>query len=264
MSILTIDFKEHADNAQTAYTTKGIKWKPSFADSFVDHTLPILASVKLEYTAGKVSSLDTFTGITDTKTIETPNGTIASSNVLQLIRLLYFTKRGGFISASQIRKPRLATFTPLMLYAHKLYNEVPYSAWDRSDKRMYLFLGNTLDLILEVDSLPDLTIDKLLEYRKEALTYKSGAREGKMEQAFNYKCGVKFIEDIAYSIPVIQMMLQLWLAHSSVRNTESMILDPLDWDNVPEALDAVAPLPVIHQNDKISKVVKDFENINWG
>ena len=35
------------------------------------------------------------------------------------------------------------------------------------------------------------------------------------------------------------MLYQTWLAHPSIRIPGVMILDPLNWDNVPEALDYV-------------------------
>ena len=268
MSITTINFKDHYTNAKKNHENKEFKWKPAFAPSFLDHCLPILSSIKLETEAGQVSATDTFKALSSTEIVKTPNGEMSGSNIAWLLKMLYFTKRAQLIPASQIRDSRLATFTPLALYAHKLYNDVQYSSWKREDKALPLFLGSTLDLILEVDSLPNLDIDQILEERKNALTFKSGAKQGTQEKAYNYKCGITTLNDIALPRPVIMMKLQLWLAHASVRNTESMILDPLNWDNVPEALDTIATLPVLTVKDKIAKVKavassEDAGDIPW-
>lgn len=269
MSILQLDFEGYATNAYNCYKDTKIKWKPPFSDSFLDHCLPILASIKLETRAGKISSEDTFLSLKNEGSITTPNGLMAASNVMQLIRMLYFTKRSHLVSGSQIRDSRLATFTPLMLYAHKLYNDVPYSSW-LHDKSIHYFLGTTLDLILEVKKLPDITLDQLIEHRKVALTFKTGVKQGKQEQAYNYKCAIDNINGFPLPRPVIMMMLQLWLAHASVRNTyhsedgklqSSMILDPLDWDHVPNAIDEIAPLPILTAKQKVAKVKKEKEDV---
>jgi hypothetical protein len=263
MSILQINYTDHADNAEKAFANHKLKWTPPFSDSFLDHVLPILASVKLETKGGKVSASDTFMQLKHAGSVQTPNGLMDATNVMALIRMLYFTKRSALLSASQIRAPRFASFTPLMLYAHKLYNDVPYSSWIKDDKYLGFFLGNTLDLILEVKDIPDLTIDEVIKYRQEALTYKTGKNAGTQAPAHTYKCVLTTVREMPLPKPAIMMLLQIWLAHASVRNTESMILDPLDWDNIPDALDAVEPLPVLSVADRKAKLVATKGDTPW-
>lgn len=256
MSILTINFKELAKNAEIKHNNKKTKWKPQLPATFLDHTLPLFASVKLETTGGIVSATDTFNGLKSTPVITTPNGDVPGTDIVELLKFIYFGKRGDLLPGSQIRNPRYAALTPLFLYAHKLYNDVPYGSWDRTDPLMKVFLGTHLESILEVDEVPNLTIDQVVDARKEALTFKSGVKMGQQDQPFNYKCGINGLNGVELPKLVIIMTLQLWLAHSSVRNTESMILDPLDWNNVPEALDLSVPIPEL-------KAKKSTGDIQW-
>lgn len=262
MSITSLNFTEYADNAEKAFNNKEIKWKPAFAASFLDHTLPIFATVKLQYTNGKVSATDTFNSLLEHEMITTPNGEMFAPNILQLIRLLYFTKRGDYILGSQIRSSRLASFTPLFLYAHKLYNDVPYSSWDKEDPRMFVFLGTVLEEIIRKDfEVPNLSADQIVAHREAALTFKTGQKAGTMEKPYNYKCAINEINGLQLPRTAIMMILQLWLANSAVRNTSSMILDPLDWDNVPEAHDVTVDLPEV----KVVAPKQDlgYRDITW-
>jgi len=242
MSITSLNFEGYAHNAETSHKNKSIKWKPPFAASFLEHTLPIFASVPLKKNPeGLISSTEVFNTLENTPIITTPNGDMAGKNILQLIKLMYFAKRGDFIVGSQIRGSRLATYTPLFLYAHKLYNDVPYSSWDKADTRLRPLLGMVLQHILDVKKIPD-TFDAKIE-RELALTFKTGAKAGTMEKPYNYKCVISELNGVTMPKTAIMMLLQLWLANSSVRNTDSMILDPLEWDNAPEPLDVETSLP---------------------
>lgn len=238
MSVLKLNYEELCNTAEKAKKAK-IRYKPGLSSTFLPHILPILASVKLETKNGKISSKDTFSGLLDYEYIETPNGEISGINVQYLIRFLYLVNRGDLIYGSQINNSTLAAFTPLMLFAHKLYNNVPYSKWDKEDKAIKGFLGPILEVILEVKNAPELTIDKINTYRNMALTFKSGAKAGTIDKLTNYKCSISTLEDIPYPRTAIMMYLQTWLANAAIRDTNSMILDPINWDVVPEALDIV-------------------------
>ena len=48
------------------------------------------------------------------------------------------------------------------------------------------------------------------------------------------------------------MILQLWLAHPTIRNTDRMILDPYNWGRVPEPLDITM--------QEISKIKTEEDN----
>ena len=86
---------------------------------FLDHTIPILASIKLKRNEkGLISTKATLTSIPEV--LETPNGPIPMEEVKSLTHLLYSVNRSDLISTTITKEPRLGTLTPMLLYAHKL------------------------------------------------------------------------------------------------------------------------------------------------
>lgn len=242
MKIENIDFNELNTNIKLA-TSKEIVWKPNLSDEFLNHCLPVLASIPIIQNRGgkldpklimeKLNTADKFT---------TPNGSISGYNLRYMISFLYKCPRGDLLPGAQTKHPTLAALTPLVLYANKLYNNIKYSEWDRDNFNMPLFLGYKLQTILEVKENPSLDTNIILELRKTALAYGSSAKKaGQLAPVTGYKMNLKEIESQRYPMIAMIMYLQVWLANAAIRVPESMILDPLDWDNTPEAVDQVAP-----------------------
>lgn len=154
--------------------------------------------------------------------------------LVNLVGFLYYINRSALIP-SQTKNPRLGALTPLVMYAHKFYNDIPYSAWAREVELAY-FLGRGLESLLEVKEPIIISDDEKIKLRVTALTTKTTQE---MQAANSYKFNVITINDTKYSGKnnIGRMLLQTWLANGTLRDIESMILDPFDWDLVPDALD---------------------------
>lgn len=238
MKIENMDFNELNTNIKLA-TSKEIVWKPNLSDEFLDHCLPVLASIPLvQNRAGKIDTKLIMDKMNTNDTFTTPNGSITGHNLRYLISFLYKCPRGDLIPGAQTKFSTLAALTPLVLYANRLYNNIAYSAWDKNSYNMPLFLGYKLQPILEVKENPSLDTETILELRNIALAYGAGAKKaGQLAPITGYKMNLKEIDNVKYPMVAMMMYLQVWLANSGIRKPESMILDPVDWDRTPEAVD---------------------------
>ena len=87
------------------------------------------------------------------------------------------------------------------------------------------------------------------KFRDIALTGRSGRSAGVKEAVTSTKCNLKTLPtrssgDVVekrYNQNAVRMYLQLWIATNQCRDTTSMILDPINWDNVPEPYDTSIP-----------------------
>ena len=236
--IENMNFEELNTNIKLAMS-KEITWKPKLDAEFLNHCLPVLASIPLvENRGGKLDAKMIMQAMDTGDKFTTPNGAITGHNLRYLISFLYKCPRGDLLPGSQTKHPTLAAFTPLVLYANKLYNQVPYSKWDKKSFNMPLFLGYKLQSILEVKENP---IDyDVLDLRTAALAYGPTAKKaGELAPLTGYKMNIKKIDDIEYPNIVLMMYLQVWLANAAVRDTSSMILDPVNWDFIPDAVDII-------------------------
>jgi hypothetical protein len=88
-----------------------------------------------------------------------------------------------------------------------------------------------------VDEIPDLGTDRLLEIRELGLLAKSGRTEGQAKNPLSTWALTGIADTELGHLPklAVTMLTQIWLAHPSIRN-QYMVLDPLDWDRMPEPL----------------------------
>lgn len=218
------------------------------SDDFIPLTLPVLASIPLVYNdKGLVSTSQTIQKLKNTGTITTPNSLMSGANALDLLRFITTVPRSKLQKSAFNKLPTYGTFTPLFLYAHKLYNNVPYNKWDRSDELLKPILGVMLRDILDTPKELAELID-IEEWREKAGLFKSGKHMGECAALTTFKMNLNgvIINDAYYKVPkaALFMKLQMWIAHASLRKPDIMILDPFDWDIVPEALDEVKPQKV--------------------
>ena len=260
MKIENIQFKTLYEDAKKSKSIPNSKWVPKTSPEFLNHILPVLASMPLfKNEHGFYDADSMMLNLKTCGNVKTPNGTINGINIWHLVGFLYYANRGqlikeSFKNASQTKAPRLASLTPLVLFAHKLYNEIPYGDWSKKGNMIKIFLGEPLNHILRVDKDPKLTMDQVIEYRKQALT--PLAEGSSMAALTAYKFNIKELNNIDFTyqittstgkprtvknIPALAMYLQTWLANVEIRDTESMILDPIVWDNIPESYDSIAP-----------------------
>jgi hypothetical protein len=136
---------------------------------------------------------------------------------------------------------------PLILAAHKKYNNIQYSEWDTNvsalvDERLYAAM---------VCKHTEYTVEEILEARELGLTVKSGKSANTVKSPIStyglnglpsiILRGSVQIEGIGALPPLVRMMIcQTWCAHPSNR-TKYMVLNPADWDSMPTPLISDSP-----------------------
>jgi len=253
MNIYTMNLRDMADKAVKATATpkKGearpSKYLPIEITNptvFLQQALVIFAHCHPVKSDALYSMSDTINALPDE--IVTDNGYVTKENFKGLLVLLYNLPRSFFVKKMG-QNPTLGSFTPLFLYAHKLYNDINYDEWAKDDPMIQFALGIFLFSAIDTAPLSRITLSakELVELRTTALTYQSGAKAGTMEKVTGFKMPMRLslAEGVVLHKQTSFMLLQTWICNATVRNVKSMILDPWDWDNIPDAIDAV-PEPV--------------------
>ena len=174
---------------------------------------------------------------------ETSKGRFSGMSIVNSLYIMYYIPRSIILKQSMTKVPKFASFTPLFMYAHKSYNNIPYEFWNKNDAGIHWVLGPMLEKVnnqaKEIEYF-ELSNDEIKEGRIEALTWKSGKKAGQIIPLTGFRsvAGIT-INDKYIPNPMLYMILQLWICNSDVRDTTSMILDPWNWDRIPEALDEV-------------------------
>lgn len=127
-----------------------------------------------------------------------------------------------------------SALTPLILYGIRESQGIPYSAW-ALDGLEHL-VGKDLYEAMTC-AVPELSREELITIRTNGLIIKSGDKAGQSQNpASAWKLtGILSTPLAGLNRLAISMLLQTWVAHPSIRRP-SMILNPSDWDNMPEPL----------------------------
>jgi hypothetical protein len=147
-------------------------------------------------------------------------------------------KRSKLIG-KQIAMPKYATFTPLILAGLKQSQGFRYEQF-RGLSNLSWILEPDLFQTLNAEGLEagfSLGSSRLLEIRQQGLTQRSGTKAGQQKSAESTwsLAGIQDTE-LGHLPKLAQTMLtQIWLAHPKHRD-QLMILDPLNWDNMPAPL----------------------------
>jgi hypothetical protein len=151
-------------------------------------------------------------------------------------RFLMLDARSSYLSTQYKGDAKnFCSLVPLILYAHKLHNNIPYSAWRRDE--IHMIVNPSLAAAMTCEVPDDLTHEVLMQIRQKGLVWRSGKYEGTPRDPLStYKLyGIKETE-IGHLPELAQTMLaQIWCAHPSNR-TKYMVLDPTSWDNIPPPL----------------------------
>jgi hypothetical protein len=147
----------------------------------------------------------------------------------------------SLLLATQTKTPEYATLTPLILMGQKRMQGVNYESW-RDAKDLHWILEPRLfeAVVLDAEDLEvcgSLGSDRLLEIQTQGLTTKSGKTAGSKKPAKSTwsLSGIQGTE-IGHLPKLTQTILtQCWLAHPELR-TPYMILDPNNWDSMPQPL----------------------------
>lgn len=156
---------------------------------------------------------------------------------LQALWKLTRLKRSLLVN-SQVKTPEYATLTPLLLMGFRRMQGVAYESW-RDLPNLELILEPKLyeAVVLDDYSCCDLGSEELLQIRDEGLTTKSGNAVG-TKKSPETTWSLTGVQGTAVGgLPKLTqtMLTQIWLAHPKHR-TPYMILDPQDWDRMPDPL----------------------------
>ena len=139
------------------------------------------------------------------------------------------------------KAPDYATLTPLILMGLKRMQGVDYQQWRMLPNLEYVLEPRLLEAVdLSVDDLVlclNLGSERLLQLRDQGLMQRTGVKAGQLKKAEStWSLTGMAGTEIAHLPKLTQTMLtQIWLAHPSLR-TPYMILDPNNWDNLPNPL----------------------------
>jgi hypothetical protein len=135
---------------------------------------------------------------------------------------------------NQQYKSPINPLVPIILAGFKKFQGIQYSNWN--------LLG--LETLLDPDlaklvgvTVPDIAVSDIIALRNTAITDRAGPRQGIPNNPATCT-KLNHLGDTAIGhLPKLAkyMVLQTWAAHPSNRN-EYMILDPNNWDNIPEPL----------------------------
>lgn len=152
--------------------------------------------------------------------------------------LLATATRGIFFKdapkGSQQYKSPINPLVPIILAGFKKFQGIKYSQWNPVG--LETLLDPELSKLVGV-TVPDMPHSDLIALRNTAITDKTGARQNIPNNPATCT-KLNHLGDTAIGhLPKLAkyMVLQTWAAHPSNRN-EYMILDPNDWDNIPEPL----------------------------
>jgi hypothetical protein len=162
------------------------------------------------------------------------------------------------------KAPEYGTLTPLVLMGLKRMQNIQYQSWRMLPNLEYVLEARLLEALdLGIDDLEicgNLGSDRLLELRDQGLMQRTGQKAGQLKKPEStWSLTGMAGTEIAHLPKLTQTMLtQIWLAHPSLR-TPYMILDPNNWDNLPNPLLTPdifkAPEPEITKKQKPEPVV---------
>lgn len=158
-----------------------------------------------------------------------------SERDLGIYRFITLDSRSSYLDKmGSGENKKYCSLVPLILYAHKLFNNVPYSKWDRETLH-YVVPSGLCQAMLE--NIADITVEELLSIRAAGLMINSGAKQGTTRNPAStyglYRTKGTAIGE--YHMLAQIMLTQIWAAHPSNR-TKYMVLDPTNWDNIPNPL----------------------------
>lgn len=152
--------------------------------------------------------------------------------------LLAKAKRGdifkGAPKGSQQYKSPINPLVPIVLAGFKRYQNIPYEAWNKAEIKA--LVDDEIATLVDC-KVPPLSNSDILALRNKALTPNNGPRAGKCNNPATTAALYHLQETSLGHLPKLakHMALQTWAAHPQNRDKYA-ILDPENWDRVPEPL----------------------------
>ena len=164
-----------------------------------------------------------------------------TSERMGMYRLLTLNSKSSFLEKQYTGDARrYSALVPLVMYAQKKVKNIPYSDWDR-DEIHFVTHSKLVEAMLWEGEIP--SKEQLLQDRESALRFASGAKIGQLRSPVSthrlYSTNGTCYEGKPEYVQV--MLSQIWCAHPDNR-TKYMVLNPLDWDNVPMPLIDTEPM----------------------
>jgi hypothetical protein len=165
----------------------------------------------------------------------------SSAELRGMWRLCCRVRRSDFVKPqNNAANAQYSLLVPLILAAVKMYQGVNYSSWSADNLELICEPQLAEAMMVDPNLVPDLTPAEILELRELGLTTKT---TGKVETPTS-KWRLTGLADTALGqLPplAVTMICQTWVAHPTLR-TQYMVLDPNDWDGVPEPLITQEPV----------------------
>ncbi len=191
--------------------------------------LKLLDQIMVEFSKHKLNSLGsggTISGVQYLKDNLDPK----SERDMGLYRFLMMDGRSNYLEKMGTGEgKKYCTLVPLIMYAHKLYNSVEYSRWER--ETLHYVVNESLCEAMLTET-PELTTERLLELRNIGLM-QAGKQRSATSTYSLYRLGDTELAECNTLVKI--MLCQTWAAHPSNR-TKYMILDPMNWDKMPTPL----------------------------
>jgi hypothetical protein len=155
-----------------------------------------------------------------------------------LYRFLMLDSRSSYLQQQYKGEGRnYCALIPLIMYAHKLHNNIPYAAWGRENLRYVVNDSLAQAMLCDV---PLVSNEELIQIRESGLTVRTGAKAGEQRNPVT-----------TYKLYGIQdSEIGIWCAHPENR-TKYMVLDPKVWDRVPAPLIAQSVFKMPQQHVEI-------------
>ena len=135
----------------------------------------------------------------------------------------------------QIALAEYAVLTPLILAGFKRMQGVGYESWRGLDNLEYVLEPRLYEAVTQ--TCPDLGSERLLQIRQQGLMTRSGKSAGQPKSAESTWSLTGISDTELGHLPKLtqSILTQIWLAHPQHRSS-LMILDPNNWDRMPEPL----------------------------
>lgn len=157
--------------------------------------------------------------------------------MMGVYRFLMLDSRSSFIPTQYKGDARsYCTLVPTIMFAFKLYHNIPYSAWDKKECEFIMPAALYEAATSEVD-YNTFEKDELIKAREDGLLWKTGEKAGKARNPLYTHRLFGIQETTIGKLPELAqvMLTQIWCAHPDNR-TKYMILSPNYWDSIPPPL----------------------------
>lgn len=167
--------------------------------------------------------------------------------VLQMVKSsrTHFFKDAPKIAGNQQYKSPICPLVPIVLASFKKYNNINYMEWNLEE--ISHFENSDISALVGV-KVPELSVSEILRIRNIAITPATGARANKPGNPATTATRNRLATTEIGHLPKLAqfMVMQTWAAHPQNR-TQYCILDPEDWDKMPDPLvgtDVFVQMPV--------------------